>query len=64
MSVSNVTTSKLWYLSGLNLGYAKTFYINQIETQEHLEPALIREFTKIRSRTEVLACHKHAQSYH
>jgi hypothetical protein len=46
-----------------NLGYAKTSYINQNETQNrlNLEPALILAFTKIHPRNEVLACQKQAQ---
>jgi hypothetical protein len=41
-----------------NLGYAKTTYIIQNETQEKLEPALILALTKICHRIEVLACQK------
>jgi hypothetical protein len=45
-------------------GYAKTSYINQNETQEPFEPALILALVKIRPRFEVLACQKQAQSSH
>jgi hypothetical protein len=40
--------------------YAKTSYINQNDTQEPLEPALILTLTKISPPIEVLACQKQA----
>jgi hypothetical protein len=47
-----------------SLGYAKTSRINQNETQEPLEPALILALAKIRHPIAVLSCQNQAQSSH
>jgi hypothetical protein len=44
--------------------YAKSLYINQHETHDPLEAALILALTKIRPPIELLASQKQAQSSH
>jgi hypothetical protein len=63
MNLPNKTaifTLHIDYVVAFNLGYAKTSYINQNETQEPLEPSTSSDTLRI----EVLACQKQAQSSH